>query len=270
MNMKILALGAAILVVFAGFFILLGAGDDGGDSGMNGTATICVQEVGKAETYTAEYDLSEPDIGEQMMLSFGQGIRGKDLALQSTPGDPGDDPGDGDDLSGVIKLGKYRVWAKATVSVTGTNIPSATLTASQVKFSATSGSGNACYYTSSSSTANVIVTNPLKYGQTVTVDQSTVGKWLYVNSGGTPTNLLGQDLDGMVLRVYITASAVDQNGVTVNAATSATLTLHVTSWAAGGTLSAVVTSIDAGGPEFFSMIDADISMSCMEMARMEA
>ncbi len=262
---KILVLGIVAVLVIGGLWFLWPEGD--GDEDMNGTATICVQEVGKAETYEAVFDLGDPSSSELMMMSlFGQGIRGSDFALQSTPGEPGGDP-EPEGLTGVVKLGKYRVWAKATVQISGTDIPSATLSASQVKFSATTGAGVACCYTSSPTTANVVIDNALKYGQTVTVDQSTVGKWLYVKSGTTTTSLLGQDLDGMNLNVYITASAVDQNGKTVNAATSATLKLTVSSWAADGTLSAVITSLSSGGLEKITMLEADAHTGIMEAAR---
>lgn len=262
---KLLVVGIVGVLIVAGFLFLF-SNTEGGDD-VNGTATIFVEsELG--DVGSMEMDIGAPTMSEQMMMSIGQGIRGEDFMLQEQADDPNPGSPTPYPITGIAKALKYNVWMTAKITVSGTNILNNALIGSSVQFR----SGNAdrtIYYTASTGSTTATLTNKLVLNSATTVDQSTVGKWSYIESGTTTTALLGSDLDGMTLSIAATATAKDTNGNTIGFSVSASIVLDVTSYVADGTLKASITDINVGKTQL-SMMNLDASTMLMEEMKCEA
>jgi hypothetical protein len=279
---RILVIGIVGVLLVAGFLAFFpSGGGEGGDDAAQFSAKIFIEEIGTNELAEAELDLGAPDTGELMMLAFGQGIRGTDITLASTPGDGG---GNTPNVFNIRAGGTYAVWLVVTIKVGATNLSSTVIN----------------YRVESSALVNmpldafdspISTANPYFYGlygmssadkvaymegttgpdTTVTADlsKSVMGKFdQKCEYDGSPVSALyGANID--LMKFTVKAQVNGHDGVNNRyASVTADISLYVGSWVTGS-VNVQITNITVGTPTSLS-IEPGMCMSDLDMAKVAA
>jgi hypothetical protein len=241
---KMLVWGVVAVVVIAALGLLLYNNDD--DGGDEVTCTIYVQEVG-GQVMAAEMDLSPLTFSEMAVMAFGGGVRETQfLPLESYT----------TTLASVSQAGYYQVWSGANVKVSGTNM--ASLSSISANFKGCAGtvqtSGTAPNHAfdalttlrSEASHYDVTVTRTTASFNTIYTFNHGNEKFTHYLQSTTIKQITGDNVDGAIMKLTVTATGIDTSGQTVTKTLEAGLQIIVSAWSGGsGSMSIVLTSFGA-------------------------
>lgn len=239
---KAIVIIAAVAVVAVLLMAAFGVFATPASNQISGTMDVVIEEVDDngnptGEAMTASLSLSPLTPGEQMMLTFGQGVRAttmKPLAFSQS-------------ISGLSQNGHYKVWPRAAVKTTlGPDI--ASIKTSSIEFGGQPGhvgapglvDGDLTQYwletsAGSGSAYKVIkVENFLVRNQTVQTNADNYASkfthWAWIDSGVSANYIRGAEIDSMYLRCAVGITCLVKDGSSIGGGTLALLKLTVTSW----------------------------------------
>jgi len=247
---KMVVLGIVALLLVGAVMVLLPSINARADA-VTGNITVYVQNMDTEEGQQATVEFGNPTFAEQMLMSFGQGVRASQLKpmdfTQTIPGP-------------INRMAHYMVWGSAAIKLAATDI--VTLTQNIVIFTGLSKRYTTDIALTSTNIADTQVQfeGKLVIGSTKTIDMKIDGAkdFRYLRRAGYTIagNLEGQDLDKFELYVSVFAKGKDAANVEYTAATAvAKVTLTVGSWEAPS-LTLTVTGMSASNPVRMAITDA--------------
>jgi len=262
---KLLVIGLVAVLVLGGFFFLIpNAGAE--EAEIDGSMTVTISEMGSTvNEVAATVDIGDPSISEQMMLSIGGDIRQEDFKPLA------DFTQDAGKLKGATQ---YSIKCSSTFTVTGKNIETVTSSTitfrGYVAFTSSGGSGSHYLLKSASRTDTIsTITGAVPFGVAKTVVSDPFSYKLNGLDDTTVSKLTGADMTGGTTIVFdVLVNAVDYNGNNVRVQKSGTL-LVTASLMDAGSMSVVISSMSSSVTAL-SMLNADLLMDQMDLAKVEA